>query len=332
MQFSKVHDVDGMDKIVPRQEREDANSLPLNAVAFSNDDVSTLASCLFPFTKTQRTALLQLCKGGPHGIAGKVDKYSVSWEKLQCLVDKMWINDEVINFVARSVSLEIHTVGVWVTLSTFYWSLAEHGKPPNYSFANAKKLTNKENINITILKTVIIPLHVVPNHWVVIVINLEQESIHYFDSLHAPEDTITVALGDVYVPQTNANGPLCRYGPALRNCARWVVDEFQSKDSSYVKDVQDWKGIVHSRHEVPQQDNGYDCGVFCMHMVKTFAKSKGPCFQMGGVIDVPDILLMRRQIALSIIKTSPLPDADAAAPASAPSSSDSALLLTQLIA
>jgi hypothetical protein len=330
VQFSKVHDVDGMDKIVPRQERRNAHSLLLNAVALSNDDVSILASCLFPFTKKQRTALLQLCKGGPHGIAGKVDKYSVSWEKLQCLVDEMWINDEVINFVARSVSLEIHTVGVWVTLSTFYWSLAEHGKPPDYSFANANKLTNKENINITTLKTVIIPLHVVPNHWVVIVINLEQESIHYFDSLNAPQDTITVALGDVYVPQTNVNGPLRRYGPALRNCARWVVDEFSA--TSVIKDVREWKGIVHSQQEVPQQNNGYDCGVFCMHMVKTFAEGKGPCFQMGGIIDDPNIPLMRRQIALSIIKTSSLPDADAAAPASAPSSSDYALPQTQLIA
>ena len=329
VQVSKVHDVYGMDKIVPRQVRKDAHSLPLNAVAFSDNEISTLASCLFPIS--QRTALLQLCIGGPRGIAGKVDKETVTWEKLQCLVDKMWIKDEVINFFARSVSLAIHTVGVWVTLSTFYWSLAGHGKPPDYSFANAKKLTNKENINITTLKTVIIPLFVTPNHWAVIVINLEQKSIHYFDSLNAPEDTINVALGDVYVPQTNVAGPLRQYGPALRNCARWVFDEFQSKDSAYAKDVREWKGIVHSRHDVPQQNNGYDCGVFCMHMVQTFAEGKGPCFQMGGVIDAPNIPLMRRLIALSIVYSSPIPDADAAAPASAPSFSDSSLPQTQVI-
>ena len=110
-----------------------------------------------------------------------------------------------------------------------------------------------------------------------------------------------------------------------------MFDEFQSKDSSYAKDVREWKGIVHSRRDVPQQNNGYDCGVYCMHMVQTFAEGKGPCFQMGGVIDAPNIPLMRRQIALSIIKTSPIPDADAAAPASAPSSSDSSFPQTQLI-
>jgi len=233
---------------------------------------------------------------------------------------------------------------VWVTLANFYWYLAEHGIPHDYSFANAAKLTKKEGIDITLLKTVVIPLHVEPNHWAVIVINLEQKSIHYFDSLHAPNDTINVDLGNVYVPQTDVNGPLGKFGPALRNCARWVVDEFFVKSPSDVKkDVSFWKGIVHSKRNVPQQDNDVDCGVFCIHMLKTFAEGRGPCFDTGGGIDVPNIPLMRRQIALSIVNTSslavataaaltsPLPvtAAIASAPASAPASDSPSLTNTQ---
>jgi len=296
-----------MDLIVSRRARENAIRMSLSPNArLSDADVSRLASCLFPFQDQE--VLLRCCPGGPLGIAGIVGKDSVTWRSIQCLVDGEWLNDEVINFEAKRISLRVRPTGVWVTSSHFYSKLAESapsgtpkGTPPDYSFENVKRWTEKEGIDIRRLKAVIIPLHVLPVHWAVIVINLQRKSIHFFDSLFAPKLKIDVSLGDVFVSSTTVGGQLGQFGPALRNCARWVKDEFAARGVGGV-DVSAWRGIVHSKSEVPQQGNSLDCGVFSLYMTRVLAEQTGPCFDDEG-FDVPEVPLIRRQIALSIVNS-----------------------------
>lgn len=297
-----------MDLIVSRRARENAIRMSLSSNArLSDADVSRLASCLFPFQDQE--VLLRCCPGGPLGIAGIVGKDSVTWRSIQCLVDGEWLNDEVINFEAKRISLRVRPTGVWVTSSHFYSKLAESapsgtpkGTPPDYSFENVKRWTEKEGIDIRRLKAVIIPLHVLPVHWAVIVINLQRKSIHFFDSLFAPRLKIDVNLGNVFVPSTTVGGQLGQFGPALRNCARWVKDEFAARGVGGV-DVSAWRGVVHSKSEVPQQGNSLDCGVFCLFMTKMLAEQTGPCFDDDGEFEIPEVPLIRRQIALSIVNS-----------------------------
>jgi hypothetical protein len=289
-----------MDLIISRYARENAIRSNLTSkTMLSDDEISRLASCLFPFQDQEE--LLQCCPGGPQGIAGKVSKDSVTWRSIQCLVDGEWLNDEVINFETRRISLKVRASGIWVTSSHFYSKLAESvpfgtpkGTLPGYSFENVKRWTEKEGINIRHLKAVIIPLHVLPVHWAVLMINLQTKSIHYYDSLFAPRFKIDVPLGDVLL--MTSCGQLGTFGTALRNCARWVQDEFAARGVKDV-DVSTWRGVVHSKDEVPQQDNHVDCGVFCLSIVKELAEG----FDKNQIFEKVVVPLKRRKIALQIV-------------------------------
>lgn len=289
-----------MDLIISRYARENAIRSNLTSkTMLSDDEISRLASCLFPFQDQEE--LLQCCPGGPLGIAGRVSKDSVTWRSIQCLVDGEWLNDEVINFEARRISLQVRASGIWVTSSHFYSKLAESapfgtpkGTSPGYSFENVKRWTEKEEINIRKLKCVILPLHVLPVHWAVLMINLQMKSIHYYDSLFAPRFKIDVPLGDVSL--STSSGQLGIFGPALRNCARWVQDEFAARGVKDV-DVSAWRGIVHSKDEVPQQENHVDCGVFCLSIVKALAEG----FEKNQIFEKVVVPLTRRKIALRIV-------------------------------
>jgi hypothetical protein len=296
-----------MDSIVPRHVRENAiRSSSSSNIRLSEADVSRLASCLFPFQEQEE--LLKCCPGGPLGIAGRVGKDSVTWRSIQCLIDNEWLNDEVINIEAKRISLQVRNSGIWVTSSHFYSKLAESapfgtlkGTTPGYSFENVKRWTEKENIDIKRLKAIVIPLHVLPVHWAVIVINLQKKSLHFFDSLFAPKITIDVNLGNVLDPSPTVVEQLGQFGPALMNCARWVKDEFAARGNPSV-DVSTWKGVVHNKSDVPQQGNSLDCGVYCLHMTKILANGRGPCFDEGTIVNC-NVGLLRRQIALSIVNS-----------------------------
>jgi Ulp1 family protease len=134
------------------------------------------------------------------------------------------LNDEVINFEANRLSLLVRNSGFWVTSSHFYSKLAEsapfgtpQGTTPGYSF-DVKRWTRRQKIDITQLKAVLIPLHVKPNHWAVIIIDLERKCINYFDSSCAPISTIKASLCEVNV-LNSSNDAFGKYGTVMRNCA-----------------------------------------------------------------------------------------------------------------
>lgn len=78
----------------------------------------------------------------------------------------------------------------------------------------------------------------------------------------------------------------------MQRLLRYVQDEYQNKHSKKL-DMKKWKAMSTER-SVPQQNNGYDCGVFACQFAVFSALGKPFVFSQT---DMPDI---RKRMALEI--------------------------------
>lgn len=139
-----------------------------------------------------------------------------------------------------------------------------------YTYDNVKRWS--KSFNIFEQEMVFIPINIGNAHWVLIVIFIILEKIEYYDS-------------------TGGGGCATIY---LNIILKYLEDEAKDKktSSSFVK--RNWN-LVH-RSDIPQQNNGYDCGVFvCIYALLTYM-TKSFSFTQS------DMKLFRKSISLSILK------------------------------
>ncbi|KAF2085065.1 hypothetical protein K490DRAFT_59050 [Saccharata proteae CBS 121410] len=122
------------------------------------------------------------------------------------------------------------------------------------------------------VKTVILPLHVNGNHWALAVANLMTGEMQYFDTLE-----ISGALGSAGMKALTR----C-FGKRLRNMGRCERVE--------------WKTMI---EDVPQQENGYDCGIYVLvYAVFRMARIPPP-----SIIDCKYFRHMFRALFVSAVPT-----------------------------
>jgi len=90
------------------------------------------------------------------------------------------------------------------------------------------------------LDKIIFPVNISGMHWSLIVIFMQQHKIQFFDSM---------------------GGSGQRY---LDGLLQYLKDEHIDKKKRPMEGVDDWKLVI-CQPDTPQQENGFDCGVFtCM--------------------------------------------------------------------
>lgn len=170
------------------------------------------------------------------------DKYNTEMtrRKLVCLKPNTWLNDEVINFymnmlIERDNSLCEKFPGRRKSHffnSFFVERLLKTDKKYNYN--NVKRWSKK--FDIFELDKVFFPINIDNMHWTLAVVYPQLKEIHYFDSMRGK--------GQFYME-------------GLRN---WIMDEAAIK-KNLTLDPSEWI-LISRTHEIPQQGNGFDCGVF----------------------------------------------------------------------
>lgn len=167
---------------------------------------------------------------GPASSEVIIDKFNIDMtrSKIVCLRKATWLNDEVINFY-MSMLQERNTKYHYFN-SFFLVKLVENGK---YCYNNVKRWTKK--FNILEKEKIFIPVNLGNTHWTMMVIHMTAKQISYYDSM---------------------SGSGRRHMNAV---LQWIKDDVQDKLKQSL-DMSDWKIIDESK--VPQQRNGYDCGVF----------------------------------------------------------------------
>ena len=172
------------------------------------------------------------------------DKYNTQMtkKKFNCLKYGAMLNDEVINFYMNMLQERDNSLcelNKNRRKSHFFNShLVERLLVTDgcYKYENVKRWTKK--FNIFEMDKIFFPINIAKVHWTLAVIYPQKKRIEYFDS-------------------SGRNGQLYRDG-----LLRWIKDEAADKHGLSLN-IHEWNTYSRS-HEIPQQGNGWDCGMFAI--------------------------------------------------------------------
>jgi Ulp1 family protease len=208
-----------------------------------------------------------------------IDKFNIdmTYSKFSCLRPAAWLNDEVINFYMSMLQEydsqkhekdpKLYPLTCHYFNSFFYSKLLENG---SYNYSNVKRWTKK--FDILSKDKIFIPVNLSNTHWTMCIIYMKKKEIHYYDSM---------------------SGSGKRY---LDAALRWIVDDVKDKKQELVN-PSEWK-LIDRENIVPQQANGYDCGVFSI-MCADYVSDELP-FEYGQ----SEMSMNRVKIGAAIIRGS----------------------------
>ena len=171
---------------------------------------------------------------------------------LLTLKPRTWLNDEVINYYMNMLLQREHRPNAvlgsnlqsWFTTSFFFVKLLTG--TGEYNYANVRRWTL--TVDIFSSDKVFFPINLGNTHWALLVIYLLLKELHYYDSMS------------------------CDGTRFLNAALQWLSDELMDKKQMHF-DQSEWK-CYHSEAEVPQQQNGFDCGMFVIMCARAIAYNK----------------------------------------------------------
>ncbi|KAL3626518.1 hypothetical protein CASFOL_030067 [Castilleja foliolosa] len=197
----------------------------------------------------------------------------ITGEILQCLKPGAWLNDEVINVYLELLKerekrepekfLKCHF------FTTFFYKKLISGRG-GYNFQSVRRWTTQRKLGYNLLECdkIFVPIHQ-QVHWCLAIINKKEEKFQYLDSLRGADYQVLNAL------------------------ARYFVDEVKDKCGKEI-DVSSWKQEFVS--ELPEQENGFDCGVFMIKYADFYSRDIGLCFSQDNMP------YFRRRTAKEVLK------------------------------
>ncbi|KAG1757869.1 cysteine proteinase [Suillus lakei] len=205
-----------------------------------------LPKVLPPDADTQVNALL--CK---KGVISKVARESVNDRDLSRLLPSQWLNDEIMNFygamiltrsesnrdpTAKRKMLDVHY------FSTFFWSKL---KNEGYEQGRLAKWTKK--IDIFSKDIILIPVNHNNSHWTGAAINFRRKRIESYDSMNLDRHQV------------------------FKTLQSYIDSEHRNKRKKPF-DFTGWQN--HNPEDTPQQENGYDCGVFTCQFLESLSRGE----------------------------------------------------------
>lgn len=185
---------------------------------------------------------------------------SITADDLRTLADGQWLNDNVIDYYNNLVMQANPDVWVWTT--HFYSTLAAKG------YLGVARWARRKKLDLFTKNKVVVPINIANTHWAVTVIDNQQQTITYYDSLTKGGSRSVCAQLQEYM-----NGEADRLGkPPI------TYDLIPNGGS-------------------PQQLNGYDCGVFTCTNARMLA--------LGSRLNYTqkDMKTIRRRMTYEILTT-----------------------------
>ncbi|CAN8260215.1 unnamed protein product [Cochlearia groenlandica] len=179
----------------------------------------------------------------------------ITVEHLRCLKPGQWLNDEVINLYlvllkereAREPKkfLKCHFFNTF-----FYTKLVNSGSGYNYGAVRRWTSMKKLGYHLIDCDKIFIPIHM-NIHWTLAVINVKDRKFQYLDSFKGREPKILDAL------------------------ARYFLDEVKDKCKVDV-DISQWRQEFVL--DLPEQRNGFGCGMFMLKYIDFYSRGLDLCF------------------------------------------------------
>jgi sentrin-specific protease 1 len=217
---------------------------------------------------------------GPNDNKVLFTKFKVDFTlgKLKCLLPKVELNDEVVNFymeLLQDRDNSLHAKYPSSRVRSYYFNSFFITKllicDNCYTYLNVTRWT--KTIDIFEMDKIFFPINLNNEHWAMAVVFMRRKRICYYDSLSWN--------GEKYV-----NGLM-----------QWVQDEGINKKNGMRVDAAEWE-LSYKESNVPQQTNGYDCGVFSI-ICADFISDDLPLIYSQDHMDK-----FRKQIASAILRGS----------------------------
>lgn len=190
----------------------------------------------------------------------------ISVRDFQTLCDSSWLNDNVIDFYLNLVSESLEGTFCWTT--HFFSTLRAKG------YQGVARWAKRKKVNLAEKKKVIVPINIMSTHWALAVVDNTAHTICYYDSLSSGGNRKTVEILQDYMNKER--------------------DRLQAPAMDYV---------LHASMKTPQQQNGYDCGVFTCTAARYVAGGRPLTFSQK------DMKVIRRRMAYEILKKSLIDEA-----------------------
>eukprot|EP01116_Phalansterium_solitarium_P011287 TRINITY_DN2691_c0_g1_i1.p1 TRINITY_DN2691_c0_g1~~TRINITY_DN2691_c0_g1_i1.p1 ORF type:complete len:706 (-),score=239.45 TRINITY_DN2691_c0_g1_i1:161-2278(-) len=220
---------------------------------------------LYPALTSEELAIADaaLAKGSVADVIADAFNLRLTREDMWRLRDGQWLNDEVINFYMTLLSENSKAAAgdlprVYCFNTFFYSMLAKHGH------SRVAKWTRK--VNLFEYDKLIIPIHK-DVHWTLGVINFKDKRFEYLDSMYS------------------------RFDSCFQVMRKYLQDEAKAKSYKDL-DLSQWTN--HSPSDVPQQQNGYDCGVFMCRFAANISQNQPFTFGQKHMLN------LRKRMALDI--------------------------------
>ncbi|XP_058075901.1 ubiquitin-like-specific protease ESD4 isoform X1 [Magnolia sinica] len=196
----------------------------------------------------------------------------ITKEKLMCLRPGEWLNDEVINLYLELLKerekrvpkkfLKCHF------FNTFFFKKLVSGKN-GYDFKSVRRWTTPRKIGYGLIECdkIFVPIHR-EVHWCLAVINIKDKKFQYLDSLGGKDAQVLKVLNGSY---RNFGG----LNSLERFQARYFLDEVKEKSERDV-DLRSWKQEF--VRDLPEQQNGWDCGMFMIKYADFYSRGLELCF------------------------------------------------------
>jgi Ulp1 family protease len=219
-----------------------------------------------------------LAGGNPNEVLCSRFNVDLTRGQLKCLAPRTWLNDEVINFYLKLMqeraNLSLDGPKIWFP-NSFFWTTLGGQDARTYNYKGVRRWTIKAKVKVFTLDYIIFPMNIgCGTHWSLGVIDVRNKGFRYFDSM------------------SKSLTPMRDFVPFLR---RYLDDEHKDKEKSALQGVDDWD-LLPPPCEVPQQRNGYDCGVFTCCFADYFSQG------LPFVFSQDDMPQMRLRIAARVIR------------------------------
>lgn len=225
-------------------------------------------------------------------ISDKRVSYFITAGNMKSCFGTTWLFDSVINYYCALIEHQFSATGI-ITLGSFLYTAVSKNQ-------DASRWTNQRDIFSA--KKVLMVINR-ESHWTLAVLNNDQCRLEYYDSMGGDGKVVLDLLGrfldEEYERKTHALQERARgesYLSTLTNRQRkrledktltpWLPPELPSRLPRHTP-----------QKRVPQQSNGYDCGVFTCQFCLYSALDLG--FQRIGQSDMP---FLRNLIALELLE------------------------------
>ncbi|XP_067158211.1 sentrin-specific protease 2-like isoform X2 [Apteryx mantelli] len=191
-------------------------------------------------------------EGEPNETMSSAFKLKVTREDIHTLRNLHWLNDEIINFY-MNLLVERNKKERYPALyafSTFFYPKLISG-----GYKAVKRWTR--GVDLFKQDLILVPIHL-RVHWALAVIDVRRKSIKYFDSVGQKGDKICETL------------------------IRYLQEESKEKRNLELS-LSEWILRSMESHEIPQQLNGSDCGVFMCKYADYISRDKPITFTQNNM-------------------------------------------------